>query len=117
MIKLETNTNGYVLNVNTDSCNIDYNGEIPQDLFENARFYKFIDNMLIYDEEKKTNEDNANALIDERLSLIDELFKTDYIAIKIAESVATKEEYADILTQRQQARDRINEIDNLLNEG
>lgn len=36
---------------------------------------------------------------------------TDYVVIKIAEGVATKEEYAEILQDRQKARDRIRECE------
>ena len=36
---------------------------------------------------------------------------TDYVAVKIAEGEATKEEYADILEQRKQWRERINELE------
>lgn len=36
------------------------------------------------------------------------LANTDYIAAKLAEGVATKEEYAEQLSQRQQWRDDIN---------
>ena len=35
---------------------------------------------------------------------------TDYVVIKIAEGAATKEEYADILLQRQQWRKEINRL-------
>ena len=35
---------------------------------------------------------------------------TDYVAAKIAEGAATREEYANILAQRQAWRDRINEL-------
>lgn len=38
------------------------------------------------------------------------LNSTDYVAAKLAEGVATKEEYADILQQRAEARDRINAL-------
>ena len=38
------------------------------------------------------------------------LFNTDYIACKIAEGAATKEEYKDILMQRQLWREEINRL-------
>lgn len=41
------------------------------------------------------------------------LADTDYVIIKIAEGVATPEEYADIIAQRQEWRNQIN----LLQEG
>lgn len=39
------------------------------------------------------------------------LSKTDYVASKIAEGAATKEEYSDILSQRQEWRDQINALE------
>lgn len=38
------------------------------------------------------------------------LSKTDYVAAKIAEGVATREEYESVLSQRQRWRDEINEL-------
>lgn len=38
------------------------------------------------------------------------LSKTDYITAKIAEGSATKEEYADVIAQRQVWRDEINDL-------
>lgn len=37
---------------------------------------------------------------------------TDYIVLKIAEGVATKEDYAKELEQREQWRERIRELEN-----
>lgn len=42
------------------------------------------------------------------------LFDTDYIACKIAEGAATKEEYAFELEERRDWRARINELEQLL---
>lgn len=42
--------------------------------------------------------------------LMQYLLDTDYIAIKIAEGVSTKEDYAEVLGVRQEARARINEL-------
>lgn len=39
---------------------------------------------------------------------------TDYAIIKIAEGVATAEEYADVITQRAQWRERINELEKII---
>ena len=41
---------------------------------------------------------------------------TDYVVIKIAEGVATKDDYAEIIAQRQQWRSEINELENAENE-
>lgn len=51
------------------------------------------------------------SLAEERRELLQYLAETDYIVIKIAEGVATAEEYKDVLTSRAKARARINEID------
>ena len=40
------------------------------------------------------------------------LADTDYVAAKIAEGAATREDYADVLAQRQAWRDEINALDN-----
>lgn len=114
MIKFKTNENGYIENINTDNCNIEYTGFLPEDLtyfFDNCNFYKFENNTIVYDELRKTAIENINALQSERFMLIQELQKTDYVTIKIAEGISTREEYEEALAQRQEARDRINEID------
>ena len=41
------------------------------------------------------------------------LSATDYIAAKIAEGAATREEYADKISERQGWRDEINELESL----
>lgn len=55
-------------------------------------------------------EQDNNARIQE---LKTNLAETDYIACKIAEGVATKEEYADKIAQRQMWRDEINELEQI----
>ena len=42
------------------------------------------------------------------------LQNTDYIALKIAEGVATTEEYTELLAKRAEWRVRINELEELL---
>ena len=58
-------------------------------------------------------QNEKDALIQEQREIIlkseAQLSSTDYIASKIAEGVATKEEYADKLAQRQQWRKDIND--------
>ncbi len=41
------------------------------------------------------------------------LAETDYVAIKIAEGAATREEYADLLAERKALRARIGELEQL----
>ncbi len=57
-------------------------------------------------EEEKKAEENAAILARCRLRLAE----TDYIGIKIAEGSATKEEYADIIAQREEWRETIRSI-------
>ncbi len=56
--------------------------------------------------------DKQNALI-EISELRCQLQATDYVVIKIAEGVATTEEYAEVIAQRQEWRTRINELEEL----
>ena len=44
------------------------------------------------------------------------LSDTDYIVIKISEGVATKEEYSEVLIQRQKCREEINELEKIFHE-
>lgn len=43
-------------------------------------------------------------------ALLQKLKETDYVAAKIAEGAATKEEYAEIIANRQKWRDEINRL-------
>ena len=47
------------------------------------------------------------------LECLQELAKTDYVAIKIAEGAATREEYRHVLEQRAALRARIGELEQL----
>lgn len=47
--------------------------------------------------------------------LKNKLLNTDYIACKIAEGEATKEEYAEIISERREWRNRINKLELLIN--
>lgn len=58
--------------------------------------------------EKTQDEKDLEAAKQEEQELQSFLNSTDYVAAKLAEGVATKEEYADVLLQRAEARDRIN---------
>ena len=58
--------------------------------------------------EKTQDEKDLEAAKQEEQELQSFLNSTDYVAAKLAEGVATKEEYADVLLQRADARDRIN---------
>lgn len=65
---------------------------------------------------ERTNEDKVAELarIDARREIVElkaKLTETDYIAAKIAEGAATAEEYKDEIAQRQEWRERINELE------
>lgn len=60
--------------------------------------------------EKTQDEKDLEAAKQEEQELQSFLGSTDYVAAKLAEGVATKEEYADVLQQRAEARDRINAL-------
>lgn len=79
--------------------------------------YKLVDGKPIprTDEEKEPEVLHFNALM-EIAKLKSKLKSTDYIAAKLAEGVATKEEYADKLAERAACRARINELETMINE-
>lgn len=60
--------------------------------------------------EKTQDEKDLEAAKQEEQELQSFLSSTDYVAAKLAEGVASKEEYADVLQQRAEARDRINAL-------
>ena len=63
--------------------------------------YKLVDDEIIFDEEKYSSLVDTKAKEQEIMRLKKELESTDYIACKIAEGAATKEEYKDELSHRQ----------------
>ena len=61
---------------------------------------------------KFTEEEAKQIAAAQRISeLRAKLSATDYIAAKLAEGAAIREEYADKLTERQSWRDEINELE------
>lgn len=77
--------------------------------------YKYINNTVVErtNEEKQPELDKINYR-NEIIELKNKLSATDYIAVKLAEGVATKEEYTDELTDRANWRARINELESLI---
>lgn len=64
---------------------------------------------------KFTEEEAKQIAAAQRISeLRAKLSATDYIAAKLAEGAATREEYADKLTERQSWRDEINMLEKSL---
>ena len=61
-----------------------------------------------------TQEEKNGIEVAQRISeLKGNLRQTDYIAAKLAEGAATREEYADRISERQGWRDEINELESL----
>lgn len=63
---------------------------------------------VVYIPEPTQDEKDLDSAKQEEQELQSFLNSTDYVAAKLAEGVATKEEYAEVLQQRAEARDRIN---------
>lgn len=80
---------------------------------ENGIFnYKLTDRKLeLRTAEEKAPESECIAAAQEIAELKTKLAATDYIAAKIAEGAATREEYAEELTERAAWRARINELE------
>lgn len=58
--------------------------------------------------EKTQDEKDLEAAQQQEQQLMQKLRDTDYVAAKLAEGVATKEEYSDVLAQRAEWREQIN---------
>lgn len=61
-------------------------------------------------------EEKTGYLDNQITTLKNTLSETDYVIIKIAEGVSTKDDYQDILEQRAQARTQINELENYISQ-
>lgn len=68
--------------------------------------YKYVDGVYVYDPLPKAD-DNSTRIAELKQMLAD----TDYIVIKIAEGVATWDEYPGIKEQRQVWREEINKLE------
>ena len=71
---------------------------------------KFLDGKVIDDTDAKEEQDRLENINTQIYMLQERLSSTDYVAVKIAEGVATKEEYADVLKNRAKWRAEINEL-------
>lgn len=92
------------------------NNYLPAGLMdENGIFnYKLVDNKpVLRTAEEKAPELERIAVTQEVAELKAKLTKTDYIAAKIAEGAATREEYAEELAERAAWRARINELESI----
>lgn len=99
-----TGTEEDTFELNASEMNLDY-----------LNCYKLVGDEIIFDEEKYTSLVDTKAKEQKIMMLKKELESTDYIACKIAEGAATKEEYKDELSHRQELRDKINRLQEELN--
>ena len=76
--------------------------EVELDISYNGRFYAY--GYAPAKPQELINQEEIS-------SLKSKLAASDYAVIKIAEGAATPEEYADLISQRQQWRARINELE------
>lgn len=72
---------------------------------------KAYENGIYRDLTEKEKQTVETPLFQRISELKNKLAETDYIACKIAEGVATKEEYAEQIEQRQKWRDEINKLE------
>lgn len=86
--------------------------DIPEEEWNNINGpIRYIDGKLHYGfTQKELDMQHDSELLEEIAQYKSELSMTDYVSCKIAEGAATKEEYAEVLTERQQWRDKINEL-------
>lgn len=82
--------------------------EDPSVFFDTPLLY--IDGKLQVDVDELERRNKDNELRIEYDTLMNNLSSTDYVVIKIAEGVAKKEDYADVLRNREEWRKRINEL-------
>lgn len=80
------------------------------EIVETDREITEIDGMYIYAD----SAEYKSKQVQERIAVLKELLAgTDYVVLKIAEGVATKEDYASVLDIRQQWRAEINELETI----
>ena len=73
---------------------------------------KIITRDMTPEEETEYNKSNRTPIDQQIAKLKQQLFSSDYKAIKYAEGWISEEEYAPIKAERQEIRDKINELEN-----
>ena len=91
-----------------------------------SQFYHIVDGKVVCDYDKYHAWEEVVKLLDERNEKVRFLTETDYINSKLvdklvdvetweeAKTILSSDEYSDIRAQRQAARERINELDELI---
>ena len=110
---LNLDTNNYVLSIaHTQNDNIELDLSNLDLSYLSA--YQYLDGELILDETKKQSiidERNKQSTEEQINSLKEELLKYDYIGIKLAMGVATKEEYAEQIAYTETIREQIRQLE------
>lgn len=98
---------------------IEYEGPFPEtgkngDIVHGVQYYYLYTPYTDEELAEKEKEKETQSINQQIATLKSNLQETDYVATKIAEGVATKEEYADVLAQRAAWRTEINELETQL---
>lgn len=81
----------------------------------NGKVIEFTEEEITVMRETEEEYKNTPQYISIRIEELKQMLSdTDYIACKIVEGAATIEEYSDIIKQKQQWRDEINELESIL---
>lgn len=114
---IKTDTDGYIVGYATlggIEGGQEYGGEVPDGFYESCRKYRLSDGGLVFDDAKQAQEEERRQKAERISELKGLLAATDYIAAKISEGAATREEYAEKLAERQSWRDEINRLEKSL---
>ena len=113
---LNLDTNNYVLSIaHTQNDNIEL--DLSSVDLEHLSCYQFINGALILDENKLNElkqKENKAAIEEQMAALKRELATYDYIGVKIAMGVSTKEEYADKIAYTETLREKIRDLESKL---
>ena len=78
------------------------------------RVYNLNDELIYEEELQETEEDFLFRTENDIQMLKNNLSETDYKAIKYAEGLLTEDEYEEVFSQRQQWRNKINELEAII---
>ena len=110
---LNLDTNNYVLSIaHIPNDNIELDLSTIDLAYLNA--YQYLDGKLVLDEVKKQSliDESDKKRVEQKINLLkEELLKYDYIGVKIAMGVATKEEYAEQIAYTETIREQIRQLE------
>ena len=110
---LNLDTNNYVLSIaHTPNDNIELDLSTIDLTYLNA--YQYLDGKLVLDEVKKQSliDESDKKRVEQKINLLkEELLKYDYIGVKIAMGVVTKEEYAEQIAYTETIREQIRQLE------